>query len=117
MPGFKPCCEEMKEALNWNLLKEMNGEIVIVGKLPKGAQTGNVLTGEAYDARSFRVGLSFRSCPWCSSALPQILEEEEEPLGEPDFYVGSEVADMDDPEEQRKAIERYREKAEKERGL
>ncbi len=35
-------------------------------------------------------------------------------MGELDFYVGSEVMDIDDPEEARKAIEAYRRKAERE---
>jgi hypothetical protein len=77
MPGFEPCCDAMEDALRWGLLKEVHGEIVIVGPLPKGAKAGNVLTGEAYDPRRFRMGMALRHCPWCADPLPHVLDEVE----------------------------------------
>lgn len=78
MPGFEPCCDSMKSGLEWGLLHVVYGEVVLMGSLPKGAKAGNVLTGEAYDPRKFRMGLALTLCPWCGEPLPRPDLEEEE---------------------------------------
>lgn len=77
MPGYEPCCEAMRFALANGLVHEVHGEIVVLGKLPKGAKAGNVLTGEKYDASTFTMGSALRFCPWCRERQP-IYEEAEE---------------------------------------
>ena len=76
MADYEPCCEEMRMALEWKLLQVVHGEVVVLGKLPKGAKAGNVLTGEPYDPATFTMGQSLRFCPWCREPQPFFEEEE-----------------------------------------
>lgn len=65
---FQVCCEDLSNALRWGLceLDGVYGEINLgYHQLDQRWQTGNVLTGETYDPKTFSMSMSLSYCPFC----------------------------------------------------
>lgn len=62
-------CESFKLALEYGHLIVIEGEIQIQGRLPKGAKTGNIITGEKYDPEQFHFNIAITYCPFCGQPI------------------------------------------------
>lgn len=61
-------CHDFADALRWGLLIVIEGEPMIVGKPPKEATAGNVLTGEKYP-QEFNLNMVIHFCPFCGEQV------------------------------------------------
>lgn len=64
-------CESFEEALKHGFIVVINGEPQIKGKLPEGAEVGNILTGETYDPSDFVMNMVVSFCPFCGKKLTE----------------------------------------------
>lgn len=75
-------CEDFRRALDYGLILIIEGEPQIVGKLPKEAKVGNIITGEKYNPNDFTLNLVIGFCPFCGEQLSlPFLKDLEEDFG------------------------------------
>lgn len=62
-------CEDFRRALEYNFIAIIENEPQIIGKLPKTAKAGNLLTGEKYDPSTFMFNFIIEFCPFCGERI------------------------------------------------
>jgi hypothetical protein len=67
------CCESMRDALQWGLIVEVMGELLLplrtLTEVDPDAKAGNLETGETYDPAEFQMSMAITYCPWCAVPL------------------------------------------------
>lgn len=62
-------CEDFKNALRLRHIGIFDGELQLIGRPPREAGIGNILTGEKYDPEDFFLNMVFNFCPFCGEKL------------------------------------------------
>lgn len=69
-------CENFRDALKFGHIKIIFGEPQIIGRVPKDAILGNIISGEKYDPDKFVFNMVITWCPFCGIYLEKTKNAE-----------------------------------------